>query len=169
MIGGRAGVPLWNWKSAVVSAVCRALIFLAVNLPAGLDAAVRAMVLEFVFRAGAAGFYGSLTEAFARRPASVRTTLAALVVVPGVAHTMELLVHYAGGTPMLLKSLAASVLFSLLTTLFNLHAMRRGALIAGSGARSLGDDLRAMPVLAASFAASALAAVRGRSLRGPSR
>lgn len=158
-----SGTSLWNWKSAFVSAVCRALIFLAVNLPAGLDAAVRAMLIEFVFRAAAAGFYGALTEAFARRRPSAGTTLAALVVVPGVAHTMEWLVHSAAGTPRLLRSLGASMLFSLLTTLFNLHAMRRGALIAGRGARSLRDDLRDMPVLAASFAAAAVAAVRGRS------
>jgi hypothetical protein len=54
----------WNWKSALVSSVCRALIFLAANLPAGRHAALRAMLTEFLFRAVAAGFYGALTQAF---------------------------------------------------------------------------------------------------------
>ncbi len=150
----------WNWKSAVVSSVCRALLFLAINLSAGADAALRAMWTEFVFRAVAAGFYGSMTEAFARLRPSRAATASALLVVPGVAHAMEAGVHWAAGTPMLAASVGASVAFSLLTTAFNLHAMRRGALLAGAGGRPLSDDLRRMPALVASFIGAGIASAR---------
>lgn len=150
----------WNWKSALVSSLCRGLIFLAANAAAGAGPAVRAMFTECLFRIVAAGFFGSMTEAFARRRPSAATTAAALVAVPGLAHLLEFGVHAAAGTPMLAASIAASVAFSVVTTLFNLHAMRRGALVAGRGGRPLRDDLRQMPALIASFAAAGVAAVR---------
>ena len=56
----------WNWKSAVVSALCRASIFFVINISAGWDAALAAMQVEFAYRAVAAGFYGSLTQYFAQ-------------------------------------------------------------------------------------------------------
>lgn len=155
--------PLYQaWRqAAAVSATCRALIFLVVNLPAGPGAAIRAMGTEFLFRAAAAGFFGSMTETFARMRRTRRATAAALLVVPGIAHAMGFAVHYAAATPVLAASVAASVAFSMLTTLFNLHAMRCGALTVGAGSATLADDLRRMPALAASFVAAAGAAARG--------
>lgn len=156
----RAWRARWNWKSALVSSVCRSVIFLAVNLPAGGHAAARAMLTELAFRAVASGFFGAMTEALARRPASAATTAAALIVVPGAAHAMEYVVHRMAGTPMLAAAVGASIAFSVLTTLFNLHAMRRGALVSGEGGGSLFADLRQMPALLASFAAAAVGAAR---------
>jgi len=151
----------WNWKAALVSAVCRALIFFAANLAAGPPAAARAMLTEFLYRAVAAGFYGSMTQAFSRcRPGAV-TNAIALVIIPGVAHALEFAVHSMAGTPMLAASMAGSVAFSMLTTLFNLHAMRRGALIVGAGSRPLSEDLRRMPSMVMSFAAASVAVLRG--------
>src|SRR5215510_14695129 len=54
----------WNWKSAFLSSLSRALIFFAANLGAGTRAAVGAMVLEFGYRAITAGFYGAITQSF---------------------------------------------------------------------------------------------------------
>jgi hypothetical protein len=54
----------WNYKSAVMSALCRGPIFFAANLSAGPDAALAAMCTEFVFRFATSGFYGAITQAF---------------------------------------------------------------------------------------------------------
>lgn len=161
MTAAHAFARWWNWKAAVVSAVSRSLIFLTANLPAGLDAALSAMMVEFAFRAGAAGFFGAMTQAFAklRRP---RLAMAgALLLVPAAAHTAEGLVHTAAGTPQLAASIMGSVAFSLITTAFNLHAMRHGVLIAGAGSRPLREDIRRAPALAASLIVTAFALVRG--------
>jgi hypothetical protein len=50
-----------------------------------------------------------------------------------------------------MPSIAASVVFTALSTLFNLYAMRRGALIVGAGRGSLLEDLRRSPALLADF------------------
>lgn len=156
-------MTVWNWKSAVVSSIARGAIFFAANLSAGSGAAMRAMMTELAYRAVTAGFYGSMTERVARSARGPRTTLTALAVIPAIAHVMEFAVHRAAGTPLLAASMAGSVALSVLTTWFNLHAMREGALIAGQGSRPLLDDLGRMPALVMSFVAAGVAAVRGSS------
>ncbi len=141
----------WNWKSAVVSAVCRASIFFAVNLSVGLDAALAAMQVEFLYRIVAAGFYGSLTQYFSQLPSERTATIAAMCVVPGLAHLVEFAVHAWAGTPVLGWSLAGSVAFSLVTTRFNLFAMRRGVLTVGHGSASWWHDIKAIPMLVVAF------------------
>jgi hypothetical protein len=150
----RTLVRYWNWKSALLSSISRAAIFLAVNLPAGTDAAVQAMLTELVFRAVASGVLGSVTQAFSRARPGASTTLTALVFIPALGHAAEYLVHRTAGTARLEQSIAASIAFSVLTTAFNLFAMRRGALIVGPGRRSIASDLRRLPALVVAFVAT---------------
>ena len=49
----------------------------------------------------------------------------------------------------------SSVIFTVLSTLFHLYAMRRGVLIVGSEGRSFAADFRAMPRIVARFVAAA--------------
>ena len=151
----------WNWKAALLSAICRATLFLGVNLPAGVAAGLRAMVTEFLFRGVASGVFGSLTQAFSR----AHHFWIALLVLPALGHTAEFLVHRAAGTPRLSGSIAVSVLFSLITTAFNLFAMRRGALVVGDGERTLLQDLRHLPVLTTDFVRLAVRACVRRARR----
>lgn len=141
----------WNYKSAVLSSASRALLFFAVNLTAGTEAAVAAMTAEFCLRFATAGFYGALTQAFRRVHPARHGTVAAMVLLPALAHSLELLVHWWRGTPELAASILVSVAFTALSTSFNLFAMRRGVLVVGADGRSLWQDLRAMPGLVAAF------------------
>lgn len=145
-------VRRWNHKSAVVSAVCRAALFFAVNLSAGIDAAKAAMVTELLFRFATAGFYGAITQAFRASEPHHLALLTTLVVLPGLAHSAELVVHWLRGTAELQASFGASVIFTCVTTSFNLFAMRRGALTVGEGSTSLFHDLRRLPGLISAFA-----------------
>lgn len=133
---------VWNWKSAVVSAIMRAPIFFAANLPAGLDAATAAFVTEFTYRVTSAGFYGALTGYFARRQARRAATVQALIVLPLLAHSVEYLVHWFAGTPHIATAVAGSVAASMATTRLSLFLMRRGLFVAGG--QSLRDDLRGL-------------------------
>jgi hypothetical protein len=141
----------WNWKSAVLSSWFRAAIFFFVNLTAGLPAAIAAMSTELVFRGVTSGFYGAISEGFADAEPQWAAALCMMVLVPAVNHSLEFGVHWLRGTQRLMPSIVASVVFTALSTLFNLYAMRRGALIVGAGRGSLLEDLRRTPALLADF------------------
>lgn len=134
------------------SSLCRGLVFLLVNLSAGLEAASGAMLAEFAYRASTAGFAGALTQAF--RAAEPRW--AAAVGIPLLSHVLEFSIHWIRGTPNLRLSIGASLVFTVFSTLFNLHAMRRGVLVVGRGSKPLVADLRALPMVILTFVNSGL-------------
>jgi hypothetical protein len=144
----------WNYKSAVLSSLFRGAIFFGANLAAGLEAAVAALVTEVCVRGTTAGFYGAATQAFRTVTPPLHGTLAAMVLLPAVAHSLELLVHAWRGTVVLGPSIAASVAFTALSTTFNLFAMRRGVLIVGEGGGSLLSDMVRIPRLVLAFLAA---------------
>jgi hypothetical protein len=148
---GKYLLARWNWKSAVLSSLFRAAIFFFANLTAGFPAAMAAMTTELIFRGITAGFYGALTEGFSDAEPPWAAALGAMVMLPLAAHSMELAVHWLRGTRNLVPSITASVVFTALSTLFNLYAMKRGALIVGQGRGSLLEDLRRMPALVLDF------------------
>ena len=121
----------WNWKSAVLSSMFRAAIFFFSNLAAGWHAAVGALLAELALRAVTSGFYGALTEAFSEARPVWAGMAAAMVVLPIVNHSLEFLVHWLRGTPKLAISISASVIFTALSTSFNVFAMRHGVLTVG--------------------------------------
>jgi hypothetical protein len=129
-----------------------------------LPAAMSAMTTELLFRGITSGFYGALTEGFRDAEPPWAAALSVIVLLPLTNHSMEFLVHWMRGTRNLAPSIAASVVFTALSTLFNLYAMRRGALIVGSGRSSLRQDLVRMPRLLLDFAILApLRALQGAS------
>ena len=116
-----------------------------------MNAALGAMYAEFAYRSVTAGFYGAITQQF--RHAEPRWAVAWLVGlgVPLVSHIIEFAVHWLRGTPHLRSSVIASVCFTVFSTLFNLHAMREGVLLAGAESYSLWEDLQALPRVVISF------------------
>lgn len=144
-------LSLWNWKSAVLSAAIRASIFFAVNLRAGRTAAVAAFSTEIVLRLITSGFYGGVTQACGRLEPEWKGLLVAVITLPLMSHGLEFIVHYWRGTPELALSIAASVAFTIVSTMFNVFAMRRGAYTTGAGSQSLRDDFRQTPRLVVSF------------------
>lgn len=137
----------WNWKSAFFSSLSRGLIFLFVNLTAGWSAASGASLAELSYRASTSGFAGALTQAFR----SAEPRWAAAVGLPIVSHLFEFLIHWLRGTPNLVGSITASLVFTFFSTLFNLHAMRRGVLTVGRGSKSLLGDLKSLPMTMFTF------------------
>jgi hypothetical protein len=155
-------VRRWNWKSAVLSSLFRSSLFFAANLSAGPDAAQAAFLTELAYRGVTAGFYGALTQAFRDARPAWAGMVAAMILLPGVSHLLEFVIHWFRGTPNLTESLALSVAFTALSTSFNLFAMRRGALTVGGGSSPLLRDLRQMPVLLCAFAVAVVTPLSGR-------
>lgn len=148
---GEMLIRRWNWKVAAFSAGLRGTIFLLTNLSAGWEAARGAMMAEFIYRALTAGFYGAVSQQFRRITPPGKGTLSAMLLVPAFAHLIEFCIHTLRGTPNLKNSILASVTFSILSVLFNLHIMRAGAMIIGKDGRTFAEDMRMMPRLILSF------------------
>lgn len=144
----------WNWKSAVFSSLIRAAIFFFSNLTAGLHAAEGAMLAEFVYRGVTSGFYGALTQAFRKAEPVWQASITVMVLLPLWSHSIEFAIHLARHTPHLRTSIISSLCFTAVSTLFNLYAMRRGVLVTGAGAGSVGSDLRRVPGLIGGFVAA---------------
>jgi hypothetical protein len=144
----------WNWKSSMFSSVLRAFVFLCANLTAGWRAATGAMLAEFAYRAITAGFYGAITQAFRNAQPAWAASLTALILLPLLSHSLELAVHLLRGTPRIITSIASSVCFTAVSTMFHLYATRRGALVVGDEAASLRADLKQLPRLIAGFLAA---------------
>lgn len=147
-------VARWNWKSSLFSSTLRALLFLCANLTAGWRAATGAMVAEFLYRGFSAGFYGAITQGLREAEPAWAAGLVAMIAMPAVSHSIELAIHVARGTPRIVTSIIASVCFTAVSTLFNLYAMRRGALVVGAGSDSVAGDLKRVPGLIGGFLAA---------------
>jgi len=153
-------IARWNWKAALFSSLMRGGIFFGVTASAGLAAALGAMYAEFAYRSITAGFYGALTQNFGKAEPRWSASLAASLGIPMVSHSVELAVHAARGTPHLGANISASICFTILSTLFNLHAMREGVLVVGENSGSLATDLRLLPRTLFSFFRSGLGPLR---------
>ncbi len=148
-------VRRWNWKAALFSSLFRGAIFFIANFSAGFDAAMGAMLAEFTYRAITAGTYGALMQAFRRATPAWAATGIVMVGIPAISHVIEFMVHWLRGTPNLGASIVASMGFTVLTTLYNMHMMRRGIMVVGrDGGGSLMDDIRQIPQITVSFVTS---------------
>jgi hypothetical protein len=148
---GEMLIRRWNWKASLFSSLMRGLLFFTMNAAAGWRAAVAAGAVEFLYRSVTAGFYGALTQSFRCAEPKWQATLAVILLLPVCSHSVELLLHWWRGTPRLAASIAASAGMTVLSTAFNLYAMRRGVLVVGAGGRSLASDVRGLPRLISGF------------------
>lgn len=143
----------WNWKAAILSACVRGGIFFAVNLNAGLRAAIGAMLVESALYATIAGFYGAIVQSFRLARPAWLATMTVMALLPAINHSLEFVLHSLAGTAKIGAGILVSVVFSMVSAAFNLFAMRRGALIVGAGKQSLLADIRQMPQIIFDFAA----------------
>lgn len=160
-------VRRWNWKAAALASILRSLIFFFSTLKAGWRAGLSAMLAEFLYRAVTSGFWGAITQAFEEAHPAWLGSLCALIVVPVVSHGLELIVHLLKHTPHLFAATMSSVVFTVLSTLFNIYAMDHDALKTGAGTSSFASDLRRMPLLIAGFVAAGPRAIWRVATRAP--
>jgi hypothetical protein len=144
-------ISRWNWKAALMSGLIRAGIFFSANLSAGTREAVGAMAAEFVWRFALSGFYGGLMQRLRFGTPQWLANLLLGIALPVTNHAVEFAIHYTRGTPNLKTSIVASVCFTAISMLFNLYAMRQGAMVTGAGGESLAKDLMRMPRIVVGF------------------
>jgi hypothetical protein len=142
----------WNWKCALLSATARSLVYMAAMARGTSHGRLAIVLVEVAYVTLTAGLYAGLQQ----RALSIRNKLIGdltiVLAVPSLAQTMDWLVHRATGAAAPAKATLAVCLFTLVSALFHLHVMRRGAFLTGRSGRTLTDDFRRIPSLAAGFA-----------------
>ena len=145
-------VRRWNWKSAALSASLRGGIFFWAALTAGPSAAIRAVAVDTAFRVPMVGFHGAVTQGIAEAKPRWAAIAVVAVVVPAFSHAVEFAAHSAAGTVGRRAGIEVSILVSLLSGVFQLFAVRHGALRVGPTGAGFFDDLRRLPGLILAFA-----------------
>ncbi len=141
----------WNWKCALLSAAARSIVYLAALARTGLRGGLSIVLVEIAYVTFTAGLYAGMQQ----RALGFRSRLlgdATIVFgVPWLAQALDWLAHRAVGAPVPGKVTLVVCVFATVSALFHLHVMRRGAFLTGRSGRSLLDDFRRMPRLAAGF------------------
>lgn len=159
-------ITRWNWKSAMLGAVLRASFYFTVYNASKENWAVTltAVAVEFAFRFFTSGVSGSLVQSFRRAQPVWLATLIVSILLPVFSHSVEFITHYAqenyfnsvfaaSENNARQKAFAVSVLFSILSALFNLFMMRHGVLLVGAGqeTKTFWNDLKLIPSLIVEF------------------
>jgi len=143
----------WNWKSACLSACSRGILIFMANLSAGGPSAVSAMFAEACYRALTSGFYSALIQAFRFAQPVWAASAVPMILVPVIADSCELAMHGLRGTQRLGATVMSSLIFTAVSTLFELFAMRQGAFVMGQDSKPLKEDLKRIPALTSDFLA----------------
>jgi hypothetical protein len=159
-------ITRWNWKSALIGAILRASFYFTVYKASKENWAVTmtAVLVELSFRFFTSGISGSIVQSFRRATPVWLATLIVTITLPIFSHTIEYVTHYAqenyfnsvfaaSENNARQKAFAISVMFSILSALFNLFVMRHGVMLVGAGeeTKSLWSDLKRIPLLIVEF------------------
>jgi hypothetical protein len=137
----------WNWKSAGLSSVFRGILILLANLSAGPNRAAGAMLAESCYRALTSGFYSAFTQSFRFSGPAWAASAIPMILIPIISDSLEITMHGLRGTQRLGATAAASVIFTAISTLFELYIMRHGVLVMGQNRKPLAEDLKRIPKL----------------------
>jgi hypothetical protein len=144
-------VQHWNWKSALFATINRGTIFFVANMRRGRAEISIAVLVEIIFSCAAAGIYAAFTQAMRfAQPGWLAACILALVI-PSALYGVDYLAHVYTGMHNVRPAVTFVTGLSVLSTLFNLFMMRRGAMVVGEGSQPLWRDLIRMPGLLAQF------------------
>lgn len=156
----------WNWKAALLGALLRASFYFTVYKASKESWLVTftAMLVEFSFRFFTSGISGALVQSFRRATPAWLATAIVTISLPIFSHTIEYFTHFAqekyfynvfaaAENNARQKAFAVSVLFSVLSAMFNIFIMRHGVLLVGAGeeSKTLWTDLKRIPLLILEF------------------
>ena len=148
----------WNWKAAVLSALLRAPIFFITYVfkKDGLKLAIGDAIAQSIFRFIFGGVNGAIIQSFSKVEPAWHAVLTVPLVLAAFSHLIEYVVQtlYDNQTGVngKGKAIAVSIIISAISAIFNLFAMRRGALLVkDESEQSIWRDLKRMPWLALEF------------------
>jgi hypothetical protein len=159
-------ITRWNWKSAFMGAIVRSSFYFTVYVASRESwlVTLTAVLVEMTFRFITNGIAGAAVQSFRRATPPWLATVVISITLPIITHIIEFSTHYiqekyyadifaASEHSSRQKTFAISVLFSVVSAIFNLYLMRRGVMLVGAGkeTQTLGNDLKKVPSLAYEF------------------
>lgn len=162
-------ITRWNWKSASLGAVVRASFYFTVYQASRESwiVTLTAVLVELGFRFVTTGIAGAVVQSFRRATPVWLANVIVSISLPAFSHTIEFITHYAQerylydifaaseNSVARQRAFAISVLFSVISALFNLFAMKHGVLLVGAGeeTQSLVSDIKRLPRMVGEFTA----------------
>lgn len=152
----RGMILRWNWKAASLSALLRASIYLAAYFRHGMAEAIGVTLVLSIFRFLFGGVNGAIIQSYRRVQPAWHAVLTVPLLLAAMSHVMEFIVltgyDAVFGTIGKKNAILISVVVSIISAVFNLFAMRRGALIVrDESMQSFWRDLIRMPWLIFEF------------------
>jgi hypothetical protein len=141
----------WNWKCALLSASVRSAVYLIAMARSHNSGKLGIILVEVAYVTLTAGLYAGLQQQALRLRSHFWGNLAVVVGVPGLSQALDWLAHILTHEPIPHRALLTVCIFTLLSALFHLHIMRRGAFLTGHGEHSLLHDFRRIPRLTLGF------------------
>lgn len=152
----RGMILRWNWKAASLSALLRASIYLTAYFKHGMAEAIGVTLALSIFRFLFGGVNGAIIQSYRRVQPAWHAVLTVPLLLAAMSHVIEFVVltgyDQVFGTVGKKNAILISVVVSIISAIFNLFAMRRGALIVrDESMQSFWRDLIRMPWLIFEF------------------
>ena len=144
-------VQHWNWKSALFGAINRGTIFFIATMKRGRVEISIAVLVEIIFSCATAGVYAAFTQAMRFAQPGWLAACIVAVGIPAALYGVDYFAHLWTGMHHVRPAVTFATGLSVLSTLFNLFIMRRGAMVVGEDSQPLWRDLIRMPVLLVQF------------------
>jgi hypothetical protein len=162
-------ITRWNWKTAMIGALVRAGFYFTIYQASreSMLVTLTAVLVELTFRFITTGMAGAVVQSFRRATPLWLANVIVSISLPAFSHAVEFATHYAQeryfydifaaseNNVARQRAFAISVLFSVVSALFNLFLMKHGVLLVGAGteSKSFVSDLKRIPRMVAEFVA----------------
>jgi hypothetical protein len=147
----RTVLALWNWKSALLSVMLRAPVFVIATIRRGPEVIAGAVLAETAACAINAGWYAAAVQVLRNRKPVWLVAVVISVIVPLSGQGIEYAIHTWHQTPHRLAAVIASAVLGTIASLFNWYAMKQGSMLVGDERSSFASDLKRLPGLLARF------------------
>jgi len=141
----------WNWKSALFGAINRGTIFFIATMKRGRIEMSVAVLVEILFTCATAGIYAAFTQAMRFAQPGWLAACIVAIGIPSALYGVDYFAHLWTGMHNVRPAVSFATGLSVLSTLFNLFIMRRGAMVVGEQSQPLWRDLIRIPVLLVQF------------------
>lgn len=144
----------WNWKAALITAICRAGACMAALWHTPLHAREHFGAVEAAYVLLTAGIFSAWQQqALDVKPRRLAWVITVLAIPLGSLAADSALHMWLDRGNMRALGIGA-IIVTIVSAVFHWHVMQNGALLVGEGSRTLTEDMRQMPRLVASFAAA---------------
>lgn len=135
----------------MLSATARSIVYAVAMAHSRLPGSLSIVVVEMGYVALTSGLYAGMQQKALGFHSRLLGNFFVVFGVPLLAQTLDWLTHRAAGAPTPEKATLAVCVFAVVSALFHLHVMRRGAFLTGKQGQTLIEDFCRMPRLITGF------------------